>query len=161
MRDAFCDVWCDNIGEATGASGTGATLGATYNSSYHLQLPPLQLPPQLYLQLTPQVMDIIFLSEVVIPDCVVEPFGKRVSEIYGHFSDDDLKRHLDVIWFLVTKALFKFQGLEDVVVTKEVYEENIRRRGERDLLLLLRNALTSEASEDWRSVLTNGIFPIL
>jgi hypothetical protein len=104
-------------------------------------------------------MSITFLSEVVIPDSVVEPFGELLSLLCGHLydSDVDLKRSFGVIWFAVTETLLKVRGLEELIVTQGVYKENIQHLGERDFLLLLRNTL---ASEDWRSFLKNGIFPV-
>jgi hypothetical protein len=96
-----------------------------------------------------------FLSDFVIPDPVVEVFGSlMMKHISPSYTDEDLKREFDIVWFLVTEALSQVPDLGGQIVSRDIYEERVQRLGEGKFCVLLRDALINK---DWHSFLQNGI----
>jgi hypothetical protein len=96
-----------------------------------------------------------FMSDLVIPDPVIEEFGELVvTYLRPSHTDEDLKRRFHIVWFLATEALSQVPNLRGLVVARDVFEEKIQRLGEGAFCVLLRDAAKSK---DWHSFLCNGI----
>lgn len=104
-----------------------------------------------YLMSTP------FLSDL-IPDSVVKVFGEIMMKIISpSYTDEDLKMEFPIVWFLVADTLSKVSSgnQKGLFAIKDLYEERVRRLGEAEFCVLLRDAVISK---DWHSFLKTGIF---
>ena len=94
-------------------------------------------------------------ATIFIPDHVIEgsPHLREIERIISANSDKDIGNFFDYIWLGVLKLL---QGCPDVkrpVTTRETYNQNIQRLGEKSFRTFLRDVAKKK---DWRRLLTNG-----
>ncbi|KAF8260133.1 hypothetical protein EI94DRAFT_1812105 [Lactarius quietus] len=91
-------------------------------------------------------------------DASLDQCGEVLSKMIVpfHRSDKDLKNMLDAIWAVVTTtALPNVPDLGRPIATHEEFVENVRRLGEEEVLVQLKNACTSR---DWPGYIKNDIF---